>query len=212
MCHCLFTNFHAGDLYYIYAQLRVETLLFSKDPTINEQLEDWSNSELYKQEAKRSSYWRRFVQLFTVSRNRRACLAAGIVMASQQALPHQGKRTNTDDKGRQLSGINIFAFLATTIFSGDDYSPVKSLWLSFGFAAANAVFSPIAYWIVDRPSQAPGQPNGEPTRPIGGRRFLLLASLIAMVPLLVATGFSFHIKSSIARNVVAEIFIILYSM
>ncbi len=76
-------NSHAGDLYYIYAQLRVETLLFSKNPDIERQLEDWSDYDMYEQEAKSSSYWKRFLQLFTVSRNRRASLAACTVMASQ---------------------------------------------------------------------------------------------------------------------------------
>lgn len=76
-------NSHAGDLYYIYAQLRVETLLFSKNPDIERQLEDWSDYDMYEQGAKSSSYWKRFLQLFTVSRNRRASLAACTVMASQ---------------------------------------------------------------------------------------------------------------------------------
>lgn len=96
---------------------------------------------------------------------------------------------------RQLSGINIFAFLSTTIFSTGSANPMISLWLSFGFAASNALFSPIAYWLID----------GK------GRRFLLLASLVAMVPLLIATAFSFKIPGSTARFAVAELFVILYT-
>ena len=76
-------SYIVGDLYYIYAQLRVETLLFSRNPDIERQLEDWSDYNLYDQEAKGSSYAKRFMQLFTVSRNRRASLAAGTVMAAQ---------------------------------------------------------------------------------------------------------------------------------
>lgn len=53
----------AGDLYYIYAQLRVETLLFSRDPETETQLEDWSNHDLYDREARKSNYLTRTVQL-----------------------------------------------------------------------------------------------------------------------------------------------------
>ena len=77
------TSGYAGDLYHIYAQLRVETLLFSRNPDTERQLEDWSSHDLYDREARRSNYWKRTVQLFTVPRNRRAALAACLVMASQ---------------------------------------------------------------------------------------------------------------------------------
>ena len=96
---------------------------------------------------------------------------------------------------RQFSGINIFAFLSTTIFNYGTINPTKSLWLSFGFAAANAVFSPVAYWFIDSK----------------GRRFLLLASLTAMVPLLLATGFAFKIPGPTAKFAVVELFVILYT-
>ena len=72
---------------------------------------------------------------------------------------------------------------------------MESLWLGFGFAASNAVFSPIAYWFIDS----------------RGRRFLLLASLAAMVPLLIATAFSFKIHSSTGKSAVVEVFVILYT-
>ena len=125
-----------------------------------------------------SNYFRRLRQLFTVARNRRSSLAVCIVMASQQ-----------------LSGINIFAFLSTTIFSYGSSNAMESLWLGFGFACSNAVFSPLAYWFID----------GK------GRRFLLLASLVAMVPLLLATAFSFKIDGQKARSAVVELFVILYT-
>ena len=102
---------------------------------------------------------------------------------------------------RQLSGINIFAFLAATVFNNNNTVTqpagphnMRSLWLSFGFAVANAVFSPVAYWFVD----------------VKGRRYILLSSLIAMVPLLLATGLSFMIDGS-AKVPVTEIFLILYT-
>lgn len=72
-----------GDLYYIYAQLRVKTLLFSKNPDIEDLLNNWTFHDVYMQELKSSSYGRRFLQLFTVPRNRRSSLAVFAVMASQ---------------------------------------------------------------------------------------------------------------------------------
>lgn len=125
-----------------------------------------------------SNYFRRLRQLFTVARNRRSSLAVCIVM-----------------KAQQLSGINIFAFLSTTIFSYGSSNAMESLWLGFGFACSNAVFSPVAYWFIDEK----------------GRRFLLLASLVAMVPLLIATAFSFKIDGQTARSAVVELFVILYT-
>ncbi|KAF1987671.1 MFS general substrate transporter [Aulographum hederae CBS 113979] len=167
------------DLYEIYAQLRVETVLFSKNKDIETQLENWTDSRMYPQAAEKSSYWSRVMQLFTVSRNRRASLAACTVMASQQ-----------------LSGINIFAFLNTTLFSIGGNRPMISLWLGFGFAAANAVGSPIAYFFIDSK----------------GRRFLLLFSLLLMLPLLLAMAFSFRIPDPTTRLAVTETFVILYTI
>jgi len=73
--------------------------------------------------------------------------------------------------------------------------------MAFGFAAANAIFSPLAYWLIN--------PKG--------RRFLLLISLLAMVPLLIATAFSVKIESNKpaearrARHGVTALFLILYT-
>ncbi|KAK3082053.1 hypothetical protein LTS18_006236 [Coniosporium uncinatum] len=52
---------------------------------------------------------------------------------------------------QQLSGINVFAFLAATILNdiGRGAAPLNSLLMAFGFAAANAIFSPLAYWALD---------------------------------------------------------------
>ena len=72
---------------------------------------------------------------------------------------------------------------------------MESLWLTLGFAAANAVFSPVAYWFIDNK----------------GRRFLLLASLTAMVPLLLAAAFSFQLKNQTTKLAVVELFVILYT-
>jgi MFS family permease len=89
---------------------------------------------------------------------------------------------------------------------------MQSLWYSFGFAAANALsvssygigteyeltahgFSPVAYWYIDRK----------------GRRFLLLVSLVLMVPLLLATGFSSHIPKEPGRSRAVAAFLIIYT-
>jgi len=96
-----------------------------------------------------------------------------------------------------MSGINVFAFLAATILSrgGAGSTPLNSLLLAFGFAASNAIFSTIAFWIVD----------------VKGRRFLLLASLLAMIPLLVATACSLLITREPVRNGVVAMFLFLYT-
>jgi MFS family permease len=108
---------------------------------------------------------------------------------------------------QQMSGINIFAFLAASFFSNSAadhaaFSNIDSLWLSFGFGAANFCFSPIAYWFIDSK----------------GRRYLLLMSLLCCFPLLLATGFSFKIggdsteTKNPARTGVVAFFLILYTM
>lgn len=67
--------------------------------------------------------------------------------------------TSIDARFRQLSGINIFAFLAASFIfstlghSEEHLSPaeqadrkMKTLWLSFGFALANAVYIPSLFF------------------------------------------------------------------
>jgi len=58
----LLTGFAARDLYYIHAQLQAEADILGK----------------------RSNYIVRFIELFTIPRNRRASTAAFIVMIGQQ--------------------------------------------------------------------------------------------------------------------------------
>lgn len=175
----------ARDLYNLHAQIQVETILFSRNQNVSVQLDNWDRhaNRLFQEEFNRTNFFGRLIQLFTVERNRRASLAACVVMASQQ-----------------LSGINIFAFLSNSFLSdGANFSVIRSLWLSFGFAAANTVFSPVAYFFIDSK----------------GRRFLLLLSLMLMMPLLIAMGFSLKIYENIpdhpTRVGVVELFIILYT-
>jgi len=130
-------------------------------------------------EFKKTNYPRRVIQLFTISRNRRAALATLIVMSAQQ-----------------LSGINIFAFLAASFLADAKIVQIKALWLSFGFGAANFIFSPIAYGLIDTK----------------GRRFLLLASLFCCFPLLIATGFSLKIEDESTKIGVFAMFLILFTL
>lgn len=113
----------ARDLVRIRAQLNVETILFTR--RADEGIEIGNeiphvDQEAYKREISLIGYGRRITQLFTIPRVRRSTFASFIVMMSQQ-----------------LSGINIFAFLAATLFDSAGFSPIKSLWLFFGFGVAN---------------------------------------------------------------------------
>ena len=73
----------ARDLYYIYAQLRVEMSLFAGESSARQRLVNWRVYWTYSLELARSSYILRVRQLFSVVRNRRAALASAVVMASQ---------------------------------------------------------------------------------------------------------------------------------
>lgn len=92
----------ARDLYAIHAQLQVEANILGK----------------------RSNYIVRFIELFTIPRNRRASLAAFIVMI-----------------GQQMCGINIIAFYSSTIFVEAGATPFQALLASFGFGLVNFIFA-----------------------------------------------------------------------
>ncbi|KAI9681713.1 MAG: hypothetical protein M1822_007065 [Bathelium mastoideum] len=157
----------ARDLYYIYAQLRVEMSIFAGETNTRQRLVNWRVYWTYSLQLARSSYFLRVRQLFSIRRNRRAALASSVVMASQQ-----------------LTGINIFAFLVASLLTAAGSRPIVSLWSSFAWAGCNAIFSTIAYWHIDTK----------------GRRFLLLTSLILMVPLVMGQGLSLAISTSGKEN------------
>ncbi|KAF9653442.1 hypothetical protein BDM02DRAFT_3182955 [Thelephora ganbajun] len=92
----------ARDLYYIHTQLQAEADILGK----------------------RSNYIVRFIELFTIPRNRRATTAAFIVMI-----------------GQQMCGINIIAFYSSTIFVEAGATPLQALLASFGFGLVNFVFA-----------------------------------------------------------------------
>ncbi|KAL9095881.1 MAG: hypothetical protein Q9165_001878 [Trypethelium subeluteriae] len=73
----------ARDLYYIYAQLRVEMSMFAGETSARQRLVNWRVYWTYSLELARSSYVLRVRQLFSIVRNRRAALASAVVMASQ---------------------------------------------------------------------------------------------------------------------------------
>lgn len=78
------------------------------------------------------NYWSRFIELFTIPRNRRATIASGTVMLAQQ-----------------MCGINIIAFFSSTIFVQSGFSTTQALYASLGFGAINFVFCFPAIWTVD---------------------------------------------------------------
>ncbi|KAL8810139.1 MAG: hypothetical protein Q9200_002825 [Gallowayella weberi] len=111
---------------------------------------------------------------------------------------------------QQMTGINIFAFLAATLFESGKPNPDKStenpgnlnedpdrasLWLYFGFGIANFLSSMIAYRYIDRK----------------GRRWLLMSSLVAIFPFLLATALSFLATGKQKSSLVA-IFLVLYTI
>jgi len=81
----------ARDLYYIHSQLELEAEIIGQN-----------------------TYTKRFIELFTIPRLRRATLAAFTVMLAQQ-----------------LCGINVIAFYSSTVFVKAGASPFRALWASF---------------------------------------------------------------------------------
>ncbi|KAL9077973.1 MAG: hypothetical protein Q9157_003097 [Trypethelium eluteriae] len=71
----------ARDLYFIYAQLRVEMLILAGEK--DHSLADWRNYWAYRWALAKSRYTTRLQQIFSIPRNRRAALASTLVMASQ---------------------------------------------------------------------------------------------------------------------------------
>ncbi|KAH8119191.1 proton myo-inositol cotransporter [Phellopilus nigrolimitatus] len=66
----------------------------------------------------------RYIELFTIPRNRRATLASWIVMFMQQ-----------------FCGINVIAYYSTNVFKQASFSDTQAFLASFGFGAINFFFS-----------------------------------------------------------------------
>ena len=73
-----------------------------------------------------------FVELFTVPRNRRATLAASIVMFMQQ-----------------FCGVNVIAYYSSNIFSQSGFNDIQALLASFGFGLINWLFAFPAVYTID---------------------------------------------------------------
>ncbi|KAL9594358.1 MAG: hypothetical protein Q9219_007072 [cf. Caloplaca sp. 3 TL-2023] len=108
----------ARDLVFIWAQLQVETTLFMRTDkdVIDLDLKNripYLEPKAYLRTIGLSGYARRITQLFTIPRARRATLASFVVMSAQQ-----------------MSGVNVFAFLASTLFEYGEHQEVGMAWAS----------------------------------------------------------------------------------
>lgn len=187
------------DLVLIWAQLQVETTLFTRTEEDVIDLENrvpYLDSPVYLREIGLFGYGRRITQLFTIPRARRATVASALVMLAQQ-----------------LTGVNVFAFFASTLFgygNKGSSADLSNLWLYFAFGVTNFLealsvppplslannfirASLLAYRYIDSK----------------GRRWLLMFSLAAMFPLLLATAFSFNTQYH--KGPVA-VFLVLYTI
>ncbi|KAK0737965.1 hypothetical protein B0T18DRAFT_440909 [Schizothecium vesticola] len=99
----------ARDMFYIHSQLELEHNLLHN-----------------------SNYFKRFRELFTTPRVRRATLASFVVMIAQQ-----------------MCGISIIAFYSATIFKESGSSDFQALLSSFGFGLVNWLFAFPAFWTID---------------------------------------------------------------
>ncbi|TVY70845.1 putative metabolite transport protein YfiG [Fusarium oxysporum f. sp. cubense] len=99
----------ARDLYYIHAQLEVELDFIGE-----------------------AHYAKRFIELFTIPRVRRATVASFVVMIAQQ-----------------MCGINIIAFYSTSVFRDAGADDNQALLASMGFGLVNFVFAWPAIWTID---------------------------------------------------------------
>jgi len=99
----------ARDLYYIHAQLMEESKI-----------------------TRGAGYVARFIELFSIPRNRRASAAAFTVMVAQQ-----------------LCGINIISFYSSTIFVTAGASDFKALCIAFGTGIIGPVAALLAVYTID---------------------------------------------------------------
>ncbi|KAG2421213.1 hypothetical protein HFD88_000829 [Aspergillus terreus] len=187
----------ARDLYYIHSQLQVETASLQ-----GRSAHEWWKGELYQEEIRSKSFPQRVWALFVLPRNRRACLAAFLVMASQQLCGPQ---------------INVLSFYSSTLFGSlahenganvecetpnspkcnNPLENTKVVWLNFGFGLANFLFTIPAYRFIDW----------------RGRRLLLLISLGGMFFTLAAIAGFFRIQNDHVKiGLVAPFAIVIFTL
>ncbi|GAA5939641.1 hypothetical protein JCM3775_002075 [Rhodotorula graminis] len=113
-----------GDAYKSLCRLRHTKLQAARDLfLINALLEEEANIATGKSA---------IVELFTVARNRRGALGAGIVMFMQQ-----------------FCGINVIAYYSSTIFRQAGFDEITALGATLGFGALNFVMAAPAVWTID---------------------------------------------------------------
>ncbi|KAF2002631.1 MFS general substrate transporter [Amniculicola lignicola CBS 123094] len=192
---------------------------------------DDAKTEDFGKEWKPLGYFHRLYRIVKISRNKHAALATMVVMLSQQ-----------------LSGINILGFVSSIFFSAaglrkqpepnDDAKNLAnaydSLKFSIGFGVANAVFSAIAYFLIEplekelpEMKNAPiHQPKGRTVwkwKPSGGtrsclklfrgRRALLMTSLGGGALMLFILTFLLRLDpTNEAKLPLVMIFIILWNL
>ncbi|KAI6855696.1 MFS transporter [Hortaea werneckii] len=161
----------AKELFYVHCQMEVEKHAYlKKDPEANSQA--GAATRHVRPSRGRPTYLTKLGQLFTVPRTRRAMMAAGVCMISQQ-----------------LCGVNVLAFYSSTIFynannqkcaTTDKEIDMTALWLSWGIGLSYFVFAFPAYRLIDS----------------RGRRWLLLVTLPFLALTMLAAGLSFLIPAS----------------
>ncbi|KAL2821643.1 hypothetical protein BJX63DRAFT_418018 [Aspergillus granulosus] len=109
------------DLYYIHSHLQYESQQrLQRRQQQDLQEDEWLQRKVYQEnEIATIGFLQRFLALWSDPRNRRACLAASLVMASQQ-----------------LCGVSY------------PVNP-RVAWLNFGFGLANFIFTIPAYFYID---------------------------------------------------------------
>ncbi|KAH0547679.1 hypothetical protein FGG08_000168 [Glutinoglossum americanum] len=185
----------AEELCYIHFQIQAERL-----DSLGENKLD------FNRQLPRIPFSDRLARLGTLARNRRSAAASMIVMLSQQ-----------------LSGINILAFLASVFFDtaglrpqptnpADKSNTNDSLRLTIGFGAANAVFSIIAYFLIE-PLEVENRQKSKLPAWMHGRRSLLLLSLGGGTLMLLILTFLLGLKEgNPAKLPVVMLFIILFTL
>ncbi|KAL5051878.1 general substrate transporter [Aspergillus fruticulosus] len=183
------------DLYYIHSQLQYESqkrLALKPGSGFTSEGAQWLDARLLNYqdvELSQMNFFKRALALWTNERNRRACIAAFIVMASQQ-----------------LCGVNVLAFYSSHLFERvtDDETddgtnsnwPTKVAWMNIGFGLANFLFTIPAYWFIDMSRHR-------------GRRILLLVSLGGIFFTIIAIGSFFFIADDHARLGLVSFFTII---
>ncbi|EIT75055.1 permeases of the major facilitator [Aspergillus oryzae 100-8] len=166
----------ARDLYYIHSQLQVETEMFDgKRP------QNWYSEEIYQKKVRDTRFLKRIGKLFSHPRNQRACVAAFLVMASQQLCVRSTfSRFTLLDSSVKPRGRKHWIQMVP--------SNVRIL----GFGLANFLFTIPAYRYIDW----------------RGRRLLLLISLAGMFLSLLAIGLFFRIETYTVRLALVSTFTI----